>query len=81
MSSGRSKKVSELPQVTSVSYQDRLIVDQKVSNDFITSTISTQNLLSSLIKGPYDSDAQASAIVPVGSLYYTSTGVVKIRLV
>lgn len=79
----RSKKIPELPTITSLSSNDLFVVEQFVSNtSSATSKISGLNLRKSVVRGPYANDAAASAGgVAVGELYYTAAGDAKVRLV
>ncbi len=76
-----SKKVIELPVITVLSANDRIVVEQISSNSSTTSTITVDNLKKQIIKGPYVSDSAANtAGIAIGQLYYTSAGDVKVRL-
>lgn len=77
-----SKKVIELPVITALSSNDRIVVEQIGSNSSTTSTISADNLRKQIIRGPYINDSVANtAGVAVGQLYYTATGDAKVRLI
>lgn len=77
-----SKKVIELPVFTSLTANDRILVEQVSSNSSITGTSSIETLRRFVIKGgPFANDAVANTGgVQVGQLYYTADGSVKIRL-
>ena len=85
----QTKKFSELPVAQTAATTDRLVlVYNVIGNTAVgngspqTQTIALSNLVSSVIIGPYDTDTAAqTGGVALHGLYYTSLGVVKIRLV
>lgn len=83
MMTTRSKKITELPAITSVSSNDLFVVEQFVSNTSTsTSKITGINLRKGMVRGPYANDAAAATGgVAVGEMYYTAAGDVKVRLV
>lgn len=77
-----SKKVIELPVITVLSANDRIVVEQVGANSSTTSTISATNLRKQIVKGPYANDSVANtAGVAVGQFYYTAAGDAKVRLI
>jgi len=82
----RAKKISELNAITAntVANNDLFVVVDTSATE--TKNITANNLsvflgTSIVIPGPYDTDLAAnSANVAVGKPYYTSAGVVKVRL-
>lgn len=75
------KKIIELPVVTTLSANDRILVEQVGANTSTTSTISADNLRKVIIKGPFANDSTANTGgVAIGQLYYMADGAVKVRL-
>lgn len=81
----RAKKISELGAITanSVANTDLFVVvdtsaseTKKMAASEVASYIKTLNTPI----GPFDTDGAAASSVAIGGLYYTSAGVVKIRL-
>lgn len=78
----RAKKVRELGngvELTALAANDAFIVDDQSANTTKFTTLST--IRKSVIVGPYADDAAANtAGIAVGQPYYTSAGVVKVRI-
>ena len=78
-------KTSALPQSNTVAGTDRLVFVANTTGAPSTRTVSLTNLANSIfstIAGPYANDAVANTNgVAINTLYYDSTGTVKIRLV
>lgn len=79
----RSKKIPQLPVITTLSSNDLLIVEQFVSNTTSkTTAISGLNFKKTIVGGPFANDTAAgTGGVAIGQLYYTAAGDVKVRLV
>lgn len=79
-----AKKITELNASNTVSNSDLLVVEINPATTPATRKITIDNFVSSVssnIPGPHDDDAAAAtANVAVSEFYYTSSGVVKIRL-
>jgi hypothetical protein len=80
--SDRAKKIRELGggiELTALAAADAFIVDDASANTTKFTTLST--IRKSVILGPYADDAAANtAGIAVGQPYYTSAGVVKVRI-
>jgi hypothetical protein len=78
----RAKKIRELgggAELTVLAANDAFIVDDASANTSKFTTLST--IRKYLAQGPYADDAAANtAGVALGQLYYTATGVVKVRI-
>lgn len=80
----RARKVPELPSANTVANTDLLIIEKVSGNTSVTSKITGANVKKSIVqvRGPYVNDSAANTGgVPVGDLYYTADGSVKVRLV
>lgn len=81
--SDRARKITELSSIgtanTSIASGDLFIVEDVSANSTKSATLST--LRKAIAQGPYADDAAANtAGVALGQLYYTSAGVVKVRI-
>jgi hypothetical protein len=79
----RAKKIPELTSIgtanTSIASGDLFIIEDVSANTTKTGSLST--LRKAIVQGPYADDAAANtAGVALGQLYYTATGVVKVRI-
>jgi len=82
--SDRAKKITELTSIgtanTSIASGDIFIVEDISANTTKSATLST--LRKAIMQGPYAGDSEANAAgVALGQPYYTSAGVVKVRIV
>jgi hypothetical protein len=81
--SDRAKKITELTSIgtanTSIVSGDIFVVEDVSANTTKSATLST--LRKAIVQGPYADDTAANtAGVELGQLYYTSEGVVKVRI-
>jgi hypothetical protein len=81
--SDRAKKITELTSIgtanTSIVSGDVFVVEDVSANTTKSATLST--LRKAIVQGPYADDTAANtAGVELGQLYYTSEGVVKVRI-
>lgn len=81
--SDRAKKITELTSIgtanTSIVSGDLFIVEDVSANSTKSATLSS--LRKAIVQGPYTDDTAANnAGVQLGQLYYTATGVVKVRI-
>jgi len=79
----RAKKINELTSIgtanTSIASGDLFIVEDVSANTTKSATLST--LRKAMVQGPYADDAAANtAGVALGQLYYTASGVAKVRI-
>ena len=86
MANTAPKRISQLDTTTSLQANDRLVVLTNPNTATVnTQTIAVPNFIKSFgnnLPGPYSNDSVANTNgVAVKSLYYDSTGVVRIRLV
>lgn len=81
--SDRAKKITELTSIgtanSSIASGDIFIVEDVSANSTVSATLST--LRKAIVQGPYANDATANTGgVALGQLYYTSAGVVQVRI-
>lgn len=79
----RAKKITELTSIgtanTSIVSGDLFIVEDVSANSTKSATLSA--LRKAIVQGPYADDTAANAAgVQLGQLYYTASGVVKVRI-
>jgi hypothetical protein len=80
--SNRARHIPELPTKTSIGANDYLIVESVVGSNSVTSKVTGTNAFKSVVSGPFEDDEEAEdGGVAIGTLYYTSNGSVKVRLV
>lgn len=80
----RAKKLTELTSIgtanTSIASGDIFIVEDVSANSTKSSTLLT--LRKAIVQGPFDDDAAANTSgVVLGQPYYTSAGIVRVRIV
>lgn len=80
----RAKKLTELTSIgtanTSMASGDIFIVEDVSANSTKSSTLLT--LRKAIVQGPFDDDAAANTSgVELGQPYYTSAGIVRVRIV